>query len=577
MKVKSKPKKQYREIWKKLILMLRNAKLPYGWMAISLGLALIANYFALKQPEYLAEIIGGNYEMAFVLTMIGITVLQILTTMISNYIKNITIAKVDRNMQRSAIRKIMKLPVSELESGDPREMISRVTTDTTQVSTLLLNLAVSELPRLYYMITAVYTLYFEYNHKLAFSTLITIPVTIIGSFIAGRLVFGKADQVQTQIASLTGSLAEKIFNLSIIKSYNQEEAEGSKGNAILEKLAKIKRKKAWAEQINTTMASIVSFLPQLFIVIVGANLMLKGEITVAIFIAFYQFATKFCTYVTEHMTLWAGIKTAQGATYRLAGIMEMEEEKGIGEETLPTGDIVFDHVSFRYGDKLVLDDVSFTAKQGECTAFVGYSGCGKTTTLNLIEQFYRPGSGTITVGGKNIQDWSIPSYRSAFTYVSQNAPAVSGTIRQVVTYGLKNQYTDEEIFAALDKACATELVEKLGGLDYQVGTSAEKLSGGQRQKLSLARVFLDSRDYLLLDEATSALDTMSTMKVQKALHSEMTGKTVLMVAHNIPTITDADKIIVFHEGKIIAEGTHKELMANCPFYVELANSQIEEV
>lgn len=577
MEMKEKNNNNYHGIWKKFISMLYHSKLPYGWMAASLALALVARYFSLKQPEYLAGIIDGNYEMSFVMTMVGITTVQCLTTMVSNYIKNIAIARVDRNMQRTTVRKIMSLPVSKLEEGNPRELISRVTTDTTQVSTLMLNLVVAEIPRLYYMLTAVYTLYVGYNQKLALSTLFTIPVTIAGSFIAGKLVFGKADQVQTQISVLTGSLAEKVYNLPIIKSYNQENNESESGNKLLDKLVTIKRKKAWAEQINTTMASIVSFLPQLFIVIVGARLILKGEITVGIFIAFYQFATTFCTYVTEHMTLWAQVKTAQGATYRLANIMELEEEKKDGSETTVSGNIVFENVSFEYGDKKVLDNVSFTVKMGEQTALVGYSGCGKTTTLNLIEQFYRPSSGTIKIGGKDIQDWSIHSYRNAFTYLSQNAPAVSGTIRQAVTYGMKQSFTDEEIYAALEKACAAEFVEKLGGLDYQVGTSAEKLSGGQRQKLSLARAFLSQTEYMLLDEATSALDTMSTIKVQKEINRKMAGKTVLMVAHNVKTITDADKIIVFNEGRILAEGTHLELMNSCSFYRELVNSQTEEV
>ena len=564
-------------IWRKFFSMLHKAKLPYGWMAGSLVIALIASALALKQPEYVAGIVGGNYEMGFVLTMVAVTIAQFASSMASNYIKNVTMGQVSRNMQKMSLKKILSVPVSKVEQGDPREMISRVTTDTTLVSTFLLNLTVSEIPRLYYMITAVIVLYRDYNPKLALSTLCTIPLTVIGALLTGTMIFKRSAIVQGKIAVLTAKLAEKVNNLPLIKSYQTEVMEEEKGDQLLDDLKRAKKKKAWAEQINTTMSTIVAFLPKVCIVLIGAALLVKQEITVAMFIAFYQYASTFCTYVTEHMSLWLVAKNAQGATLRLAEIMEMDEEAIEGVTETVKGDIVFDHVSFSYDDKKILDNVSFSIKNGETTALVGYSGCGKTTVLNLLERFYAPDEGTISIGGRNISDWSVPAYRRHITYISQSAPAVSGTIRDVVTYGCRTKITDEEIYAALKAANAEDFVNKLGGLDYEVGINAERISGGQRQKLSLARAFLSNTDYMLLDEAISALDTASADLAMSGLEKKMAEKTMVIVSHDISKIVHADRIIVFDQGRILAEGTHDELMASCSFYEELYRMQNMEV
>lgn len=511
--------------------------------------------------------------MPAVLTMLGLTVVNFGLTMASGYIKNITQVKIDRNMQRSALKKVLSLQVSEIEKGNPREFISRITTDTTLVSSLLLELVIKEIPRLYYMVSAIFLLRDKYDPRLAVTLLATIPILLIGAVIAGNLVFGKADLVQQRTSVLTQKLAEKIVNLPIIKSYNNEAKESADGTRLLGELLTVSKQKAWADKINGFITNFVNFLPRLLTVSVGATLLLRGEITVVSFVAFFQYAQTFINYVSEHVTLWAAVKTAQGATYRLAEIMECAEDSTTGTDEAPNGDIVFRNVSFSYGDKKVLDNVSFTVRAGERTALVGFSGCGKTTTLNLLEQFYQPDDGKITIGGRDIHAWNVKSYRKHFTYVSQNAPAVEGTIRDVLTYGLDANVTDEELYRAIEEANAREMVEKLGGLEYSVGMSADKLSGGQRQKLSIARALLSHTEYMLLDEATSALDTASTMIAQRALNERMRGKTMLMVAHNLKTVEDADKIIVFDRGRILAEGKHSELLINCPMYAALAAAQ----
>lgn len=553
--------------------MLKTANLPYAWMAVSLALALASNWLALKQPEYIAQIAAGRYEVAFVVTMLLITLAQSVSGLASNFLKNITLARIDRNMERTATRKVMSIPVSTLEQQDPQALISRITTDTTMISTFLMDLVISEPARLYYLISAFVILFKDYNPTLAFSVLLTIPLTFLGSFIGGRLMFGKADKVQTEIAGLTARLSEKIVNLPLIKSYTTEEMESHEGSRLLDGLLKAKEKKAWIELVNTTLRSALAKLPDIFVIFVGAAMILNGQITVAIFVGFYLYSNKCCTYVDNHIALWISMKTAQGATFRLSEIMTEKEESQTGISDRLQGDIRFDHVSFSYGDKKVLDDVSFSINDGTITALVGYSGCGKTTALNLIERFYEPASGTVSIGGRSIQDWATTPYRENIFYLSQNAPALDGTIKEAITFGLEKEYTDDQLWSAVDKAGARAIVEKLGGLNYRVGTSGTKLSGGQKQKLSLVRAFLSEHKYMILDEPTSALDIEAARDVQQALFQQSKGKTVLVVSHSASLIREADMILVFKDGKVHAQGTHAELSKSCQFYQELLRAQ----
>lgn len=381
------------------------------------------------------------------------------------------------------------------------------------------------------------------------------------------------DKVQTEVTSLTGRLAEKIVNLPLIKSYTAEERESIEGRRLLDKLLKVKEKRAWIEQVNTGLKDFFMKIPNFVIIGTGAVMLLSGQITPTIFVGYYLYANKCCDYVGEHILLWIAAKTAQGATYRLSETMEEQEEKQEGSAEPLAGDIRFEHVTFAYGDKKVLDDVSFTAKAGTVTAFVGYSGCGKTTCLNLIERFYTPISGTISIGGRDIQSWGASAYRKNIFYLTQNAPAMNGSARDAITYGLPGDFTEAEMNIAVKNACADEVIKKIGGLDTQIGSFGGHLSGGQKQRLGLARAFLSKQKYMIPDEPTSALDVDAARRAQDALFHSCADRTILLPAHNVHTILNADKIVVFQDGKVLAEGSHENLMKRFSFYRDLLRTQ----
>ncbi len=215
-------------------------------------------------------------------------------------------------------------------------------------------------------------------------------------------------------------------------------------------------------------------------------------------------------------------------------------------------------------------------KNGSKFAIVGGSGAGKSTILNLLEQFYRPEQGRITLGGVDIRDFEIGSYRSLFSYLPQNAPGFDGTVRDFLCYGSGTPHSDEELKELLREVDMTESVEAMGGLDFEVGPGASKLSGGQRQRLAVARMLLTGAGTVLADEATSALDFEGSRRIASLIDKYAAGKTRIIVAHDLSTVQDADMILVLNKGRVDGMGTHVELKETCPAYRRLLTAGEEE-
>lgn len=567
-------KKKYKGIWKSFFHMLYESGLPYGKLAVTLVLNIIIAWLGLLMPDMISGLVTDVSEV-LLKSIFEVGIASICFGMVAVVTKYLAWYGIDRNMQRLAVRKIFYLKMDDVGKQDPRELVTRVTTDTKLLSELLVTIAVDEGPRLYFMIAALIKIFKNYNTTLGFVMLLSIPVTFFISWIVGVFTFGKADVAQTAISKLTARIGEKVNNMSVIKSYNNQEYEAESGDEVIKDLEHALKKKAFITRIGEGMKVVSTLIPTTTVIVIGAAMVLSGKVETASFVAYYSLAGTFIGYVVAHLPIWVLVKNSQGATYRLSKILELPDERVTENRQGKTGNIEFCDVTKKFEDHVVLDHVSFKIEGGKKTAFVGFSGSGKSTALNLIEQFYRPDGGEIRMGGAPVTDYDLTSYRKLFTYVPQNAPGFSGSVRDILTYGRNSEVSDESLWDALEKTDAAAFVKLLGGLDYEVGNRAEKLSGGQKQKLSLARAMLSETDIMLLDEATSALDIVATEKIQKVLDAKMKGKTMILVAHNISTVTNADKIIVFDEGKVLAEGTHETLLNTCSLYKELAMLQKE--
>lgn len=241
------------------------------------------------------------------------------------------------------------------------------------------------------------------------------------------------------------------------------------------------------------------------------------------------------------------------------------------------GDIVFDGVDFEYDEDIhALRNTSFSVPSGRITAIVGPSGSGKSTVVSLLERLYAPKSGKITVGGDDIQTFDLRSYRKRFTCITQNIVLISGTVRDNLLYGIKREVSDDELTSACVNSGAYDFISSFPeGFDKKLDESGKNLSGGQRQKIALARVFLEDAPFIILDESTSAMDVKSTDKFFEVLRREKSGRTVLMVAHNRQAVRYANHVIVLEEGGVKFAGSAVEAVKESEFFNTLLNGEEE--
>lgn len=561
-------------VWKNYFSMLSKSGLPWLLMVICFALKLAVAIMTLAMANQLAVVLNDypniNDVVPELWKLIVIIVIGIISSVANKHVQGIVTAKVDRNVHRYAISEIMYLKTKDLEEGDTRQLITRLTEDTAKNSPFLIELAINELPRLYYIVGAFISVSKIGQPTLIGAMFLLIPGVVILSLISGRITFKNRNKIQTKLAAVTAKLAEKIDDIELIKSYSTEDKEIASGSVILNEYMKVKKEGVMIDHINKFITNMIWFINVIIMVVPPTLLMVNGKIDRATYAAYIMIMANFQGYVSEHFNLWVALKEAQGATLRLSQILNLGNEKIEGKRIQDlNGNIEFKNVSFAYGENSVLDDVSFTIEKGKKTGIVGLSGSGKSTLLNLIEKFYEPNKGEIVIDGNDIKDFDYVNYRSNMAYLPQNAPALNGTVREMLNYSSDKKYDDEEMYQVLKDVMLYDDIMELGGLDYNIGNNGENLSGGQRQKLGIARMLLSDAKYVLLDEATSALDPEATALIQKRIDEKCEGKTLIVVAHDLSTIANADKVLVFGQGKLIGEGTHEELVEKLPLYSEL--------
>ena len=561
-------------VWKNYFSMLRHAGLPWVLMIVCFVLSLLVSILTLALANQLAVVLQENVPIHSVVPeiwkLIAVIIGGIGCTIASSHLQGIVTAQIDRNVQKYAVGKVLYLKTKDLEATDTREFITRLTDDTTKNAPFLIELVINEIPRLFYLVGAIISVAQMGQPTLLGAMFLLIPGILILAFLSGLITFRNRNKIQARLAAVTARLAEKIDNVELIKSYGAEEKEIESGDKVLDELNKVRKEGALVDHVNQLISHFIWFIDIIIIVVPPTLLMFNGAIDRAMYAAYILLVSKFETNVKDHLKVWVALKEAQGATRRLSAVLQLDDETDVkATSELPSGDIVFDNVSFAYGEEYVLKDLSFTIPQGKKTGIVGLSGSGKSTVLNLIEKFYTPDAGRILLGGTDIQSADYTQYRSRFAYLPQNAPALSGTVREMLRFSANREYSDEEMNGALKAVLLYDDLAPLGGLDYDIGHSGENLSGGQRQKLGIARMLLSDADYVLLDEATSALDPEATALLQQRIDAHCKGKTLVVVAHDLRTIENADNILVLEDGRLIGQGTHQRLSETLPLYAEL--------
>ncbi|OAW62310.1 ABC transporter ATP-binding protein [Staphylococcus epidermidis] len=473
---------------------------------------------------------------------------------------------------------IIQLKMPFFDKNESGQLMSRLTDDTKVINEFISQKLPNLLPSVLTLIGSLVML-FIMDWKLTLLTFITIPVFILIIVPLGRVMQKISTNTQSEIANFSGLLGRVLTEMRLVKVSNTERLELDNAHTNLKKIYRLGLKQAKISAVVQPISGVVMLLTIAIILGFGALEIGTGAITPGTLIAMIFYVIQLSMPLINLSTLVTDYKKAVGASSRIYEIMQepIEPTEALSESkdvTIIDGELVFEHVDFKYDVKKILEDVSFSIPQGEVSAFVGPSGSGKSTIFNLIERMYDIERGDIKYANQSIFDIPLSKWRTKIGYVMQSNSMMSGTIRDNILYGINRKVDDEELIEYAKLAnCHDFIMQFDEGYDTMVGERGLKLSGGQRQRIDIARSFVKNPDILLLDEATANLDSESELKIQEALETLMEGRTTVVIAHRLSTIKKAGQIVFIDKGEVTGKGTHHELMASHDKYRHFVTSQ----
>lgn len=473
---------------------------------------------------------------------------------------------------------IIQLKMPFFDKNESGQLMSRLTDDTKVINEFISQKLPNLLPSVLTLMGSLVML-FIMDWKLTLLTFITIPVFILIIVPLGRVMQKISTNTQSEIANFSGLLGRVLTEMRLVKVSNTERLELDNAHTNLKKIYRLGLKQAKISAVVQPISGVVMLLTIAIILGFGALEIGTGAITPGTLIAMIFYVIQLSMPLINLSTLVTDYKKAVGASSRIYEIMQepIEPTEALSESkdvTIIDGELVFEHVDFKYDVKKILEDVSFSIPQGEVSAFVGPSGSGKSTIFNLIERMYDIERGDIKYGNQSIFDIPLSKWRTKIGYVMQSNSMMSGTIRDNILYGINRKVDDEELIEYAKLAnCHDFIMQFDEGYDTMVGERGLKLSGGQRQRIDIARSFVKNPDILLLDEATANLDSESELKIQEALETLMEGRTTVVIAHRLSTIKKAGQIVFIDKGEVTGKGTHHELMASHDKYRHFVTSQ----
>ncbi len=420
------------------------------------------------------------------------------------------------------------------------------------------------------------------NYRLAMAALITVPLLALGMFVIETTAHRRWQIYRKKTSNLNAYVHEDLSGIRVIQSFGAEKETRKAFCQLADE-----HRKAFVDAVVVAdgfgpVVEITWGLGGFLLYFIGIRIIGVGEIGIGTFMAFSTYIAMFWSPVRNLANFYNKLTTNISAAERIFDILDTQadirDREGAGRLPALKGEVEFSHVSFAYSDepdKLILKDVSFTAKPGETIALVGPTGAGKTTIVNLISRFYEAEEGKVLLDGMEVKEVALESLRSQLGIMTQDNFLFSGTIRENIRYGRLNA-TDEEVEEAAKAVHAHEFIVKLEkGYDTEISERGARLSIGQRQLLAFARTMIAKPGILILDEATSSIDTRTEILVQKGIEALLKGRTSFIIAHRLSTIRRADRIFVIDEGKILEEGNHESLMQLEGAYYQLYRSQFK--
>ena len=555
------------------------AKPWWGELVITVITLLAASLLSLVTPEAIRKLTAllgtpGDATTALILKYCGILVgaylLRALCRFISMWQAHVAAWNFVGYLTSLCYDKLQSLSMRYYSDKQTGEIMSRMINDTRQLEVLIAH-SLPDMATNVIVVAGVAVMIFRINPLLALYTLIPVPFILLLSRLFTTKVAPLFKINQEVLAGLNGHTQDNLSGMKEIQAFGKEgkESLGMKDYCRHYSFVNIR-----ANFYNAMYHPAVEFITSIGTVIVmgaGGYFVMRGRMSTADIVGFFMYLSLFYSPLSALARLAEDIQVSRACGNRVLELLDTESEIKEDDDAkdIPTcsGDVRFDNVVFGYsGDSKVLDGISFDVKPGKMLALVGATGVGKTTIVSLLERFYDPQSGKITIDGHDIRHATLSSLRKNISIVLQDVFLFNGTVYENIAYGAENA-TEEEVYAAAKTACADEFIREMPeGYMTKIGERGVRLSGGQKQRIAIARAVLRKTPILVLDEATSAVDNETEAQIQKAIENLSGSHTLIVIAHRLTTIMKADDIIVLRDGKIAEEGTHDELMKKGGIY-----------
>lgn len=508
---------------------------------------------------------------------------QYFFTWIFYYLQSYLMANVAENLvlnlRKQVSAKLNRLPLRFFDRNKAGEILSRVTSDLDKITEVMQTGLLKLIVAIGTIIGSLIIMFY-YSISLTCIFLVFMFISMMITKAVSEKSLRYAAEQQETIGDLTGIVEEFYNGRNVIKAYNHEAESLKQVAAAAENACAANQKVGFLTNCVNPLIRLLTRLAQVVIALIAGRAMLNGTMTVGVVQAFFQYINQTAEPLTEASYMINSLQAAFASAKRTFELLDEEEEipDPVSPVSLPRakGEIRFEHISFGYDPaKILMKNISFTAAPGQKIAVVGSTGAGKTTLVNLLMRFYEINSGKILIDGINASDMSRSGLRKNFGMVLQDTWLFGGTIAENIAYG-KPDATREEIIAAAKAAKVDYFIRTMPqGYDTMLDNEASNLSAGQKQLLTIARIFLCNPPILILDEATSSVDTRTEVEIGKAMKKLMDGRTSFVIAHRLSTIRDADTILFMEHGNIIEQGNHKDLLQKKGAYAALYYSQFE--
>lgn len=569
----------------KLILKyLKNYKLLFFFNVISVfGFILVE----LGIPTIVATMIDvgvTNKDVSFIYMMGGcialVSLIGVGGTIALGYCCSKISTAITRDIRNDIFAKVQQFTANEFNQIGTSSMITRTNNDAFQIQQF-----VNVLLRTALMTPIMFIFSFIMTARaslpLSYIIAATIPLIILGVVVVAKITKPISENQQSSLDDLNRISRENLSGIRVIRAFNNDQYEQKRFKETNHRFTKYSKKLFKIMTMTQPIFFMLMNVAGLSIYWVAAHLISTGSLEIGQLVAFMDYLFHAMFSIMLFCTVFMMYPRAEVSAKRIEEVFNLDpiiKNKPADSDFDEKVSIEFDHVTFVYpdGEEPVLQDVSFKANKGEMIAFIGSTGSGKSTLVNLVPRFYDVSSGSIKINGKDIRDYDVLELRDKLGVIPQKAVLFSGTIADNIRFGKKDASDEEVEYAAKVAQAYPFIMEKENGFDEEISEGATNVSGGQKQRLSIARALVRKAQIYIFDDSFSALDFKTDTILRKELKKEMTESIMLVVAQRISSIMEADQIIVLNEGKVVGKGTHHQLLKECQIYHEIATSQLSE-